>query len=141
MRRIAATLVLVTLGAALTGCGTGGLGATSVMCASWAVYESEDDLTRDAQAIVTVADIERDGSQQYLGADAAAYRTTIRSVDRGDLAVGDTLRVVSTADGCGPAYGGAADPMLGGDVLRLYLREDDGFWHTLSPFAGVVVTD
>lgn len=140
MRRAAAIIALAVLGAALAGCANL-LGATSRICVSWAAYETEDDLARDAQAIVTVTDIGRDGSEQYLGTDAAAYRTTVVSVERGEFAAGDELRVVSTADGCGPAYGGEEDPMLGGEVLRLYLSRDDGFWHTLTPFDGVVVTE
>ncbi len=143
MRRLIASAVLLPFVlVALTGCGIDRLiGLRGVACASWVAYESDEQRFDDADAVLVVTDIEPDGTVDIMGYDASAYRVTVVEVDKGDLIVGYTLRVGSTADNCASSPYGDGDPMLDAATLRLYLTDDEGQWRTITPFDGVQTVD
>ncbi|WP_207455904.1 hypothetical protein [Desertivibrio insolitus] len=134
MTRYIAALAVAAATLAAPGCA----GATSAACMSWADYSGEPDLRRDAQAIVIVDQVMDAGLARIGDANADAYDVVIRSVEKGDLEVGETIRVVATADGCGPERYPEGDPFERLEPpLRLYLVPEGDVWRTLTPLDGV----
>lgn len=139
---VAVLAASVALAAALplSACGTAGWGpVTSVACASWAGYETDAERAAASDAVVVVTDVREEGTARIFGFDANAYRARVVVAEKGDIAVGDTIRIGSTPDTCAASPYGEGDPMLSGDPLRVFLSDDgaaEGWW-TLSPFDGV----
>jgi hypothetical protein len=147
MRRKLIVTVLVSCAlVSLTACGIDRvLGLRGVACAGWVAYESDEQRTADADAVVIATGVKPDGTVDIMGFDANAYRVTVTESIKGELAPGDTIRVGSTADNCASSEYGDGDPMLDGETLRLYLddvegsRADERQWRTMTPFDGVQV--
>ncbi|MDJ1114726.1 hypothetical protein [Microbacterium dauci] len=142
MRRALGVVASVIVVFALAGC-SGSLFGTGVSCAGWVSYESDEDRAADADAVVVVTDIREDGTVDILGYAANAYLVSVTESEKGPFAVGEEIRVGSTADNCSNPPYGDGDDMLDGETLRLYLTdaEDSPEWRTITPFDGVQVVD
>lgn len=116
-------------------------GTSSVACVSWAVYDSDEERARDADAVLVVTGIEPDGTSPVYGFDANAYTAVVVAVEKGDERVGDAVRIASTADNCAARPYGEGDPMLSAETLRVFLTRDGDMLRTLSPFDGVAAAD
>lgn len=134
MTRYIAALVAAAATLTAPGC----TGATSAVCSSQVDYPGEPELRRDAQAVVVVDRVVDAGLARIGDANADAYDVVIRSVEKGALEVGETIRVVATADECGPERYPEGDPFERLEPpLRLYLVPEGDVWRTLTPLDGV----
>ncbi len=142
MRRTIAVAGLLGVAFALSACGSPPFFFVQAQaCPSWVGYETDEERTDAADAVVVVTDIEADGTGPYLGVEANAYRARVIESLKGPHRADDDIRVISSADPCGGALYADGDPMLGGDTLRLFLHRDDDGWNTLTPFDGVYVVE
>lgn len=130
MKHAVVVVVLVLAAASLTGC-------SSQSCASWVSYSSDEERARDADVVVVTDAVESDGTMNILGFDADAYRVTVAEVEKGDVVMGEVVRVGSTADNCSDAPYGSQDPLLQEGPLRLFLQRGESGLRTLTPFDGV----
>ena len=132
MKRAVAVVVFAVIAGSLTGC-------TTQACASWVSFETDAERAAGSQAVVVTSSAEPDGTARIMEYDTNVYLVTVDAAEKGDIAVGDRIRVASTADACGTyPYGDAGgDPMLGPAPLRLFLDEEGGTWRTITPFDGV----
>ena len=88
--------------------------------------------------VVVSSSVRADGSEVMLGVDATAYDVRVAEVEKGSVAPGTEIRVISTPDSCGATFYPEGDQLDREGPLRLYLIEDDdGAFLTLSPFDGV----
>lgn len=140
MKRAVVAVGLVALGVGLAGCEGGRLPFVPAQaCASWVDFETDEERAADAQAVVVTSSVEPDGTTRIMEYDTNTYLVTVDAVEKGEIAVGERIRVASTADACGTyPYGDAGgDPMLGATPLRLFIYDEGGTWRTITPFDGV----
>jgi|GEM_PF-6475871 len=140
-RRRSALLTVAVAGAVaslLTGMLTG---CSSVSCAQWVAFESDEQRTESADLVAVVADIRADGDMPIMGSLARAYLARVVEVTKGDAVIGDDIRIGSTADNCASDPYGEGDQMLLGDPLRVYLTAGEQGYTTLTPFDGVQPLD
>ena len=137
----------VVCAAALGGCALGAPFVTGQACASWAGYETPQDMYNEAELVLVGEVLERDGEVQVPPggptATARAYRFEVQDVLKmspdGDIAAGDTVRIAAMADGCSPGVEYADEDQLEVDGRIIFFgREDSGAWMTLSPVQGVL---
>ena len=142
MRRALTAAGILGLTLALSACGPPPFFFVQAQaCPSWVAYETDEERTEAADAVVVVTDIEADGTGRYLGVDANAHRVRVIDAAKGPHRADDVIRVISSADPCGGALYAEGDPMLAGETLRLFLTRDDEGWSTLTPFDGVSIVD
>lgn len=135
MKRVGALIVILL--AVLTG--SAGC-STAVACASWVSFPSDEERADASDAVIVVDEVVADGSMSILGYAAHAYQVQVAATEKGDLVVGEMVRVGSTADACAAEpydNEGAGDPLLGELPLRLYLTHGETGWRTITPFDGV----
>ncbi|PPF53898.1 hypothetical protein C5B94_09010 [Clavibacter michiganensis] len=137
-RRTGSLAVAITIGcsAVLAGCAP----SEGAACPSWAWFPTAQERYDEAAAVVTTESLAPSGTEPIFQVDANAYDVEVDTVEKGGLEAGSTIRVVSMPDGCGTAYL-EADPMSGSQDLRLYLRNMEGQWVTITPSDGVEVLD
>lgn len=88
--------------------------------------------------VVVSSSVRTSGTEVMLGVHATAYDIRVAEVEKASVAPGTTIRVIATPDSCGATFYPEGDQIDGEGPLRLYLIEDDdGTFHTLSPFDGV----
>jgi hypothetical protein len=132
--RSMAAVIAIVCSAVLAGCASSG-GAS---CPSWASFPTPQARYDEAAAVVTTESLAPSGTESVFRVDATAYDVVVDAVEKGGIEAGSTIRVVSMPDGCGTAYL-EADPMSGSQDLRLYLRNMEGQWATITPVDGVEV--
>jgi hypothetical protein len=137
-RRARSMAVVIAIGCSpvLVGCAASG----SASCPSWAWFPTAQDRHDEAAAVVTTESLAPSRTESVFQVDANAYDVKVAEVEKGGMEAGSTIRVVSMPDGCGTAYL-EADPMSGSQDLRLYLRNMEGQWVTITPDDGVEVLD
>jgi hypothetical protein len=134
-RRVTVAVVMaLTCTSVLTACES----SPQASCPSWASFPTAQERYDEATAVVTTTAVVPSGTERVFQVDATVYDVTVGDAEKGSVRVGDTIRVISMPDACG---GDAAylesDPMSGAHALRLYLRNMDGQWATITPSDGV----
>jgi hypothetical protein len=118
----------------MAGCSSGG----SASCPSWASFPTPQERYEEAVMVVTTASATPGGTEEIFGVDAAAYDVVVDTIEKGKLPSSGKLRVISMPDPCGgEGLYSRGDPMATAGFLRLYLRDTDGLWATLTPDDGV----
>ncbi|MET4051657.1 hypothetical protein ABID81_001001 [Frigoribacterium sp. PvP054] len=126
------TALLVAVG--MTACAS----PPPVACASWPDYTTSAEMQEAATDVVVSSSVRSSGTEVMLGVDATVYDIRVAEVEKGSVAPGTTIRVISTPDSCGATFYPEGDQIDRQGPLRMYLIEDDdGTFQTLSPFDGV----
>lgn len=132
MRTVAAALVAVLVGGALSGCVTH-------TCVSWVDFETAQDVYDDAQLVVRGTDTGVVGVRGVFGVAAPVHRIEVLEV-LGGSDPGATVDVASTPMTCMGDAGEYpdGDPLdVEGEVI-LFLTDADGGWRLITPFDGVL---
>jgi hypothetical protein len=136
-----ATLALVALASATTGCAV--VGERFETCVSWVTFDTPADALADAAlAVRTEGPTPVAGTAEVFGIDARVHTVTVAEVVTGaGVRAGDELEVISTPVTCtgGEVYPDG-DPLDASGDLVLLLHRDDatGAWRTITPGQGVV---
>ena len=134
-RTVLGAVVAAALVVAVSSCSSQ---STAASCADWVDFTGAQEMSDAADIVITSESVTRDGTEVLLGVDAHAYEVVVETVEQGDATPGETIRVISTPDTCGPSSPYAdGDPLDVDRPVRLYLGPAGPGWSTLTPFDGV----
>lgn len=131
--------MLVVATGALCSC-AGFPGVRSEMCVTWVSFDPPQAAFDEATAVVIGEPAATGTTVEMFGVAATVHEVAVGEVLKGEIPDAGTIRVASTPMTCtGGSVYPDGDPLdVEGEVIVFLHGPEDGVWHTLTPFDGVL---